>query len=466
MDDPIGRQLLLQVILIAVNAFFAAAEIAVVSLNANKLRKMAEEGDKHAARMLELVGNPTGFLSAIQIGITLAGFLGSAFAADNFADRLVRWIVDDLHYTAIPESVLNTLSVILITIILSFFTLVFGELVPKRIAMQKPMVIAKFTTPVVRGVSVLMKPVIWLLSASTNGVLRLIGFKNTTEEEAVTEEGIRMMVDIGEETGTIDSREREMIDNIFEFDNLTARDVMTRSADVETIGLDDSQEEIIALIRETGLSRFPVYENEPEDIIGILNAKEYFANRLESDPKPLKDILRPAYFVPESVPCNTLFFNMQKTKNHIAMVVDEYGDNVGIVTMEDLLEEIVGNIYDELDPQQETEIVQLDDNLWKVSGSCEIEMIEEQLDIELPDDVEFDTLGGLVFSQLTVIPEDGSLIELDAYGLHIKVESLEDHRVEWAQVSKNPEEAPEDTEKNEKDKDKLEKLNKSDKIQE
>ena len=171
MDDPIGRQLLLQVILIAVNAFFAAAEIAVVSLNANKLRKMAEEGDKHAARMLELVGNPTGFLSAIQIGITLAGFLGSAFAADNFADRLVRWIVDDLHYTAIPESVLNTLSVIL-----SFFTLVFGELVPKRIAMQKPMVIAKFTTPVVRGVSVLMKPVIWLLSASTNGVLRLIGF--------------------------------------------------------------------------------------------------------------------------------------------------------------------------------------------------------------------------------------------------------------------------------------------------
>ena len=269
-DQPIWPQLLLQVVLIALNAFFAATEFAVVSLNENHLRRDAEEGDKKAQKLLKIVESPTRFLSTIQIGITLAGFLGSAFAADNFAGRLTDWAVDIWGLDAAAAGAVNTLSVVVITIVLSFFTLVFGELVPKRVAMRKTEQVARFSCGVVSALAQVMRPIIWLLTVSTNGVLRLLRIDPNAQEEEVSEEEIRMMVDIGEEKGAIERDERDMIENIFEFNNRTAEDVMIHRTDVVMLWVNDTDEEIEKTIRETGLSRYPVYEEDADDIIGIL----------------------------------------------------------------------------------------------------------------------------------------------------------------------------------------------------
>lgn len=435
-SDPIWPQLLLQVVLILINAFFAATELAVISLNDNILRKQAEEGDKKAKKLLKVVESPTRFLSTIQIGITLAGFLGSAFAAGNFATRLSGWAEEQFALGAAAVGVVNTLSVIVITIVLSFFTLVFGELVPKRIAMQKGEKIANLACGVISAIAVVMRPVIWFLTISTNGVLRLLHIDPNAESEEVSEEEIRMMVDIGEEKGTIETGERQMIENIFEFNNMTAEDVMIHRTDVVMLWADDSDEEIVRTIEETGLSRYPVYEEDADDVIGILNSRDYFLNARRENPRPVRELLRSAYFVPESVRTDVLFRDMQDKKIHLAIVVDEYGGTNGIITMEDLLEEIVGNIYDEFDPQVEQEITQLEPNLWKISGSADLEDVADALDIHLPEDEEYDTLGGLIFAQFSVIPEDGSHPEVEAFGIHIRVEELEDRRVEWALVSR------------------------------
>ena len=435
-SDPIWPQLLLQLVLIMLNAYFAATEIAVISLNENILRRQAEDGDKKAARLLKIVETPTRFLSTIQIGITLAGFLGSAFAADNFASRIRDWAVVKWQLDASAAAAVNTLAVVLITIILSFFTLVLGELVPKRVAMQKAEQVARFTCGVVSGLAAVMRPLIWLLTVSTNGVLRLLHIDPNAEEDQVSEEEIRMMVDIGEEKGAIESGEKEMIENIFEFNNMTAEEVMIHRTDVVMLWARDSDEVIVRTIRETGLTRFPVYEEDADDIVGILNTRTYLLNARESQPRPLRELLTPAYFVPESVRTDVLFRDMQARKIHMAVVVDEYGGTSGIITMEDLLEEIVGNIYDEFDPQDEQEIIPLGENQWRVAGSADLEEVAEALDVELPGDEEYDTLGGLVFAQLAVIPEDGSHPEVDVCGLHIRVEELSDRRVEWATVSR------------------------------
>lgn len=428
-------QLLLQVVLILINAFFASTEIAVISLSASKLKKQAEEGDKKAARMLHMVEEPSGFLSTIQIGITLAGFLASAFAAENFSGPIVDWLVNDCGVTMLSSSALNTITVIAITIVLSYFTLVFGELVPKRIAMQKSYAVARFASGVISGIAVIVRPVIALLSASTNGVLRLLRMKTQAEEESVTPEEIRMMVEIGHEKGTIDAEEKEMLDNVFEFGDAVAKDVMTHRSDIVAINVNAKEDEIVELIDQSGVSRFPVYEDKFDNIIGILSARQYLLNAREEKPLQLKQILRPAHFVPETVDADVLLRDMQSQKIHLSIVVDEYGTVCGVVTMEDLLEEIVGNIYDEFDAPEEPEFQQISENLWRVAGEMDIEQLAEQLDITLPEDREYDTLSGLVFSQLSSIPADGTQLEVDACGLHIAVETIADKRVEWAKVS-------------------------------
>ena len=443
MDDPL-LPILLLVILIFINAFFAAAEIAVISLSEAKLRKQAEEGDKKAKKLLKLMGNPDKFLSAIQIAITLAGFLSSAFAADIFSDPLTRWLIDDLGVNMSP-SALNSLMVIVITVILSYFSLVLGELVPKRLAMKKTEGVARATVGTVTAVARLFRPIVWFLSKSTNGVLRLMGIDPKADEEEVSEDEIRMMVDLGEETGAIETAEAEMIENIFEFNNTTAEDVMVHRTDMVMVWVDDTHEDIIRTIRESGMSRFPVYEEDADDIIGILNTRNFLLNAQNAHPKPLRDLLRPAYFVPEAVRTDVLFRDMQSKKVHLAVVVDEYGGTSGLVTMEDLLEEIVGNIYDEFDPLEEKDIEKLEDNLWRVAGSCDPELLAEALEVEFPEDMDSDTVGGLVYSQLTAIPADGSHPEVDVCGLHIKVQEITDRRVEWVLISKNAP-APQETE--------------------
>ena len=436
LEDPLLPQIFILIVLIFINAFFAAAELSIVSLSEGKMRKLAEEGDKKAAKLLKLIQAPDNFLSTIQIGITLAGFLASAFAADSFADRLVRWLVDDCNVTALPESSLNAIMVVVITLILSYFTLVLGELVPKRLAMKKGEGVARATCGVVSALTVVFRPISWLLSKSTNGVLRLMRIDPKETGEEVSEDEILMMVDIGEEKGTIETAEKEMIENIFEFNNTTAEDVMIHRTDMVMLWVDDPAEEVLRTIEESGMSRFPVYNENADDIIGLLNTRDYLFNTHRERPCSFRELLRPAYFVPESVRTDALFRDMQSKKVHRAIVVDEYGGTSGLVTMEDLLEEIVGNIYDEFDPQDEQEIVQLEDNLWRVAGATELETLAETLDIDLPEEEEYDTLGGLVFSRLTAIPEDGSKLEVEACGLCIKVEELTDRRVEWALVSK------------------------------
>lgn len=443
-EDPLLPQILILIVLIFLNAFFAAAEIALISLSEGKIRKQAEDGDRRAAKLLKLIQSPDNFLSAIQIGITLAGFLASAFAADTFSDRLVRWLVDQCGVTALPEGSLNAIAVVVITLILSYFTLVFGELVPKRLAMKKTEGVARATCGAVSVLSVVFRPVIWLLSKTTNGILRLLHIDPRDTGDEVSEDEIRMMVDIGEEKGAIETNEKEMIENIFEFNNTTAEDVMVHRTDMVMIWIEDPEEEILRIIEESGMSRFPVYNENADDIVGILSTRDYLFNTHRKTPRAFRELLRPAYFVPESVRTDVLFRDMQSKKVHMAIVVDEYGGTSGLVTMEDLLEEIVGNIYDEFDPQDEQDIIRLEDNLWRVAGSAELETLAEELDVELPEEEEYDTLGGLVFSQLSVIPEDGSKVEVDACGLHIKVVELTDRRVEWALVSKlNSEESNE-----------------------
>ena len=434
--SAIPKQLLVQVLLILVNAFFAATEIAVISLNPTKVRRLAEEGDKSAPFILKMVEQPSNFLSTIQVGITLAGYLGSAFAADNFAGPLVNWIYTDLGFRALPLGALNTVAIIFITIVLSYFTLVLGELLPKRIAMQMPFQVARFSCKVVSFIARIMRPVITFLSLSTNAMLRLLRMKTEAEEESVTEDEIRMMVELGEEKGTIDSDEMEWIQNVFDFGDLSVREAMTHQADVEAICLEDSREEILSIIRETGLSRYPVYDEEPSDVVGVLNTRDFLMNLTEENPKPIKDILRPAYFVPETIHADKLFKDMQKKKIHLAVVIDEYGDTSGLITIEDLLEEIVGNIYDEFDPAEQTEIEQLDDNLWRVSGSVGIDTLAEALDVDLPEDDGYDTVGGMVYSCLHTIPQDGTILDVEVNGLGIHVVRIENRRIEEALIHK------------------------------
>ena len=441
--DPWGP-LLLQLALILINGWFAATEVAILSLNELKLRTEAEEGDKVAAKLLKLSESPNQFLSTIQVCITLAGFLGAAFAAQAFSYPLTQLIQDS--GAKIDPKLLETLCVVGITLVLSFFTLVLGELTPKRIAMHYPDKMARVGVRVITFCAALFKPVVWLLSVSTNGLLRLLGIDPNAEEEEVTEEDIRALVDMGEESGAIEEAEKEMIENIFEFNNLTAENVMTHRTDVTAIWVDEEWDVILQTIRETGLSRFPVYNEDMDDIIGTLNTRVFLLNMQTEKPRTLREMIREAYFVPSTVQADQLFRNMQMKKIHMAIVVDEYGGMSGIVTMEDLLEEIVGNIYDEFDPQAEAEFVRVSDDTWRISGQAALEDVADALGVELPLDEDYDTLGGLIFSQFTLIPEDGSHPEVDCHGLHIVVEKIEDHRVETALVTKLPEETADEEE--------------------
>ena len=423
-------EILLQVVLILINAFFAATELAVVSLNSTKLRKLEEDGNKTASKLLKMVEEPSAFLSTIQVAITLAGYLGSAFAAENFSGDLSNWLYYTLGFQALSLKALNTVSIIIITIILSYFTLVFGELVPKRIAMQKPYEVAKLACGVIRGMAFVLRPVIWLLSVSVNAVLRLLRLKVEAEEESVTEDEIRMMVDLGGQRGTIDEDEQEWIQNVFDFGDISVREAMTPRNDMDALPDDADDQEILEMIRECGRSRIPVYQENIDTIVGILNARDFLLDRNSGKNTPLKELLRPAYFAPETIKADNLFKEMQKEKVHIAIVVDEYGGTEGIITMEDLLEEIVGNIYDEFDQPEQPEIVPLEENQWRVSGATPLSSLVDDLDLPLPESDDYDTLGGMIVTRLSSIPKDGEELDLEVNGVALHVERIRDHRIE------------------------------------
>jgi len=430
-------QIVIQLILIALNAFFAASEIAVISLNEVKLRRLAESGDKKAQKMLRMVEEPTGFLSTIQVGITLAGFLGSAFAADSFSEYLVNWLVNTCKITAVPESVLDTLSVIVITLILSFFTLVLGELVPKRVAMRNPERLARGVCGFISGLSVVLRPVVWLLSVSTNGMLRLFGINPNESNEDVSEEDILDLVDAVEEQGEIDNDTKEMIENVFEFDNTAVSEIMIRRSDMTVLYETNTRDEVIDIMLESGFSRFPVCGADTDDIKGIVLAREFlFAAQRNPDCR-LTDLIQQVKFVPDTLPANRLFRDMRESKVHMAIVVDEYGQTAGLVTMEDLLEEIVGNIYDETDAPETPDIVQIEEGRWYVAGGTPVEDAEEALGVSLRDEESaYDTFGGFVIANLGYIPQDGETPTVTYQNLTVKVLQLTEKRIEMTEVER------------------------------
>ena len=321
--------------------------------------------------------------------------------------------------------------------------MIFGELVPKRIAMQKPYEVAKIASGPVSAIAFGMKPVIGFLAFSTNTMLKLLHMKVEAEEEQVTEDEIRMMIDLGKENGAIDEEETEWLQNVFEFNDTPVQEAMTRDFEVESFQIGDTEEEIVEKIRETGLSRFPVYDKDGRDILGILYSREYLLN-LRTDKKPLGELLHQPYFVPETMHADQLFGDMQKKKIHMAIVIDEYGEISGIITMEDLLEEIVGNIYDEFDAEEEPEIEQMDDNLWRFPGSTLIRDVSETLGMTLPEQEDYETVGGLVLSCLNTIPADGTTLDVETEGLSIHVEQIKNRRIESVLVKKLEQKQEED----------------------
>ena len=431
--------IILQIVLIALNAVFACAEIAVLSISDTKLEKMAEEGNKKAKRLFRLTREPAKFLATIQVAITLSGFLGSAFAADNFSEPLVNWVIS--LGVDISPAVLEAVAVVVITLILSYFTLVFGELVPKRLAMKRSEQLALGISGLVSGISAIFKPIVWLLTVSTNGVLRLMGIDPNEAEEEVSEEEIRMMVDAGSEKGTIDEQEKEFIQNVFEFDDLTAKDIATHRTEVVILWTEDPISQWNETIHTSRHTLYPVCEESPDHVVGILNAKDYF--RLEEKTKEAaQGIVKPAFFVPETVAADVLFRKMRQTRNSMAVVLDEYGGMVGIVTITDLLEELVGEITDEdttpEEAAEEPHIEQMSEDTWAIIGSVELQEIEEALNVDIGQE-DVDTLTGLVFGQLDMIPDDGQQdIELEWNGLHIRITQVEDHRIARAIVTKLP----------------------------
>ncbi len=425
-------EIFILIILVIMNAFFAASEIALISLNDNKIRLQAEDGDKKAKILQNLLTEPSKFLATIQIGITLAGFLASAFASETFAEPLVKFLVS--VGVPIPEVWLKTASMLVITMILSYFTLVLGELVPKRLAMKKAEPIARFVAGPLQLLSVLTAPFVKMLTVSTNFFVRLFGVDPNAEEDQVTEEEIRMMVDVGEEKGAIHVSEKEMINNIFEFNNKTVSDIMTHRTDIAALPIDAGLREVIDFINNEKYSRIPIYEDNIDNIVGVMHSKYVFKFVTNDDTTnfSLKELIRQPYFVPESKRTDELFKELQQNKTHMAIIIDEYGGTAGIVTLEDLIEEIVGNIFDE-DDDEEKELEKIDDNTFIIKGSISLDEAQEILGATLPVD-DYETLSGFIIGQIGRIPEKGDEPTIEFNELVFKVEEVEEKKVSKVKV--------------------------------
>lgn len=440
----IGKIILLFV-LILVNAFFAMSEIAIISLNDTKIDKLAEEGDKKAKQIKKLTQNSSNFLSTIQIGVTLAGFLTSASAADSFSPILTSAVAP--HLKGVPVSVISTVSLILITIVISYFSLVFGELAPKKIAMQKSEKISYTVVGFLLGFMKITKPFVKILSHSTNGIVRLFGIDPTADEENVTEEEILMMVDVGEEKGVIENTQAEMINNIFEFDDIDAGDIMTHRVDMTAVEADEPISEVIEVAIADGYSRIPVYDDDPDNIIGIVYVKDllpYIGKELPTD-KTIREVMRSAYFVPETKKCGELFTEMSEKRVQIAIVVDEYGGTAGLITLEDIIESIVGNIQDEYDDEDE-EIAKINDNVFTVEGTTDLDEIDELIGTTIPEG-DYDTVAGFIISRLGYLPKDGDMDTVTLDNLTFTVLSVEDKRIAKVRIDiadRDTDEASED----------------------
>lgn len=424
-------QLAVLVVLIGINAFFAATEIAFISLNDAKISKQANEGDKKAKQIKKMLQDPSKFLATIQIGITLAGFLSSAFASDAFASKLAP-VLDKLFPLGI--AFWNPVSIIIVTLILSYFSLVFGELVPKRLAMKYSSKVAGVAVGFIRVLAVIASPFVKFLTFSTNTVSKLFGVSEN-EEEIVTEEDIRDMVDAGEEDGTIEEQEKEMINNVFEFNDKVASEVMKHRTEVFGMEINSDIGEMLDKLDEYKYSRVPIYEDTIDNIKGVLYVKDLFKYIRSNKKIKVKDMLRKAYFVSENKPINQVFKELQVNKVQLAIVVDEYGGTAGIITMEDIIEELVGNILDEYD-DDEIEYEILDDNTFRINGNMSIHDFEKIVKITIPEG-DYDTISGYLIDQLGRIPKDKEKPVVETKNATYKIEKYKDQRIYLIKVCKN-----------------------------
>ncbi|MBR3503409.1 MAG: HlyC/CorC family transporter [Clostridia bacterium] len=438
MDVPLWPAILIELCLLILTLFSTLFEAVADGLSESRLERMKEDGDLRAGRLLDRFSECRAVLSAVHTALCLLQLAMGAVAAAGLARPLSEALQNIPALFEMSEGPLFALCLVIVLLALCLLTRFLGAELPRRMAQRNIDALTRSLLGPMLALRALLRPMTALIDLLTGAVMRLMGEDPSKADENVTEDEILAMVDMGEESGSIESNEKELIENIFEFNSLTAEDCMVHRTDLTAIDADTPEDELIGIISETGFSRFPVYGDDIDDILGILTTRAYLLNaRLpEKERKGVRELLIPAFFVPENMRADVLFHEMQSRKSHMAVVVDEYGGTSGLVTLEDLLEEIVGNIYDEFDQQAGQEIIPQPDGSWRVAGSVELEPLCEALGIDEIESEEFDTLGGLVFSQLTAIPEDGSHPEVECFGLRIRVDELADRRVEWATVRK------------------------------
>lgn len=428
-------QLLIIVLLTLVNAYFAASEMAIVSVNKTKLKNLSQSGNKKAALVENLIDEPTAFLSTIQVAITLAGFFNSASAATGISKLLG----NALEQLSVPYA--QTIAMIVITVLLSFITLIFGELVPKRMALQNAEKFSMFCARPILVISKLLSPFIKILSVSTKIILRLFGMKDDNVEESLSREEIRSVVNSGRENGVFNETETEMINNLFEFDDIEADEIMTPRTDVFCIDVNSPAEKYIDELMKMHYSRIPVYEDTVDNIIGILNIKDFvieaYNHNYNYNDVNIRKILRKPYFVLETHKIDKLFKEMQKTHHHIALLLDEYGGFSGIVTMEDLVEEITGDIADEYDKIDTPDIIKIDDTHYLLDGLAPLDELEDKFSLNVEND-DYDTISGFLLDKLGRVLDDGETAKVTYKNFDFDILKVEDKHIEKVKLSINP----------------------------
>lgn len=431
--DALGIHIFLQVLLFILSGLMQAANVALNTLNISKLKRDAMAEDKASQRLSEAIDKLRNIPSPLEVALVFMFSLLSASFTISYGDMLSNALYNVCGENT-SQAMFSVVSYLIVLLVLCFIFMLFSIALPKKIVRTKAEDTAKSLLPFIRLINMLFSPMANLLSNLSSAISRSAGVDPDADVEQVTEDEIRMMVDAGEEKGAIEELERDLIENIFEFNNMTAEECMTHRTDMQSIYIDDSDENIIETIKTTGFSRFPVYQEDLDHIIGVITTRDYLLNLTREKPKKLRNLLRPVRFVPETVRADVLFRSMQEDKIHMAVVVDEYGGTSGIITMEDLLEEIVGNIYDEYDIQEQMDIIEKGKGVWGVSGGTDIEQFNKVTGFELPLDEEYDTIAGFILDNLGAVPEDGSKPRVELEGLIFQVEKVCDRRIEWVEV--------------------------------
>lgn len=425
--------ILLIVVLIVLNGIFAASEAAIVAINLNRLHEDVDNGNKKAIKVLRFVEDTTNFLSTIQIGITFIGFINAIIVSDAFSDSIVRYFASIM---TVDAGIIRPIVTIVLTLILTYFQVVLGELVPKRIAIRYPRRISYAFINLNSFLSKIMKPLVMFLTGSANLIIKLLGIKIEDDANEFSEEEILLMVSAGRKVGSIDDRESEMIQNIFEFDDTSVDEIMTHRTEIIAIDIRSTKDEVVQIVSRERYTRFPVYQDSIDNIVGTIHSKDLLKH-LDSENKTrfsLRKILRKPYFIPDSKIVSELFVEMKQTKNHIAIVIDEYGGTAGIVTMEDIIEQIVGNIFDEYD-EEEVDIEKIKQDEYEIDGLASLEDVEDELNIDLPDE-EYDTLSGFILGQLGRFPIKGEKVEVIFNNYKFKVLEIDDKVIDKVLVTK------------------------------